>query len=903
MRFAPLMLTAILGLWPVLVVAAGEVTPLYTSDFPAAGYGHAPPGWRDLIDRRPSRNWAVDGKAMLRPMLKDYSGVIVYDGAVASGEKARELKDAVIVATFTKTEDPEVFFGLAARVRDKDNCYAARVVGDSLLELHRHRDGKSDVLASLATLKRYRHGDAWRLELGARGDVITAILRDDNGMELARVDGKDDALKSGWMGVTATTYGAAKAVEIRAVQPYTPKLTAEQIAARNREAAAAAAVNYPVFKPAENVDALNTPADKIADSYDVIVAGAGTGGSAAAIQAARLGASVLLLDETEYIGGQMTAGGVTAMDESAAYGLRIVRERGIYREFHESMATYYYTLDKDPFRGDRSFGDPNSNAGYEPKIARAGLYAMIADARQKARLDVSLRSRVVEVAKTGNTITGAMIEVAGASGTQRKSIRSKVLIDATEYGDVIPLTGARYRVGNVTSDHVDPTAAVQDHTWVAVIREYPDGVPAHLQIREAPPGYGDGPRAFLKYRNWGALSWGKEAKGAKEFQYRVYTGYRSLPDTNSPLVGEAGEHRNTLTSINGGNDYPVTVATIENLEQRARDERDGIYRTLGVISYYQHDLGAKWSVAEDQGYDSPANRAYMKKLGIRADLIEVASRMPPLPYVRESRRIIGTKTLVARELGRFENATHFATSVAMGDYFMDLHGTEDVIESELDSGDVPKGGGPFQVPFECFIPETLDGFVPAEKNISQSRLVSGATRMQPSTMLTGQAAGAIAALAARQQKQPRQLDPKQVQRVLLDAGSTLVQRWYGDVPWGTPVWRATQLLSLHRVMDRDGAIDKRADNLGATRKWGVDEPLDAKEMRTALARIAELRGVPAKGTPTAARGAVTWGQVRGELTRHDAEWVKAIDTSPARADGDRVTAGEFAIVAARIVAR
>jgi len=58
MRFAPLMLTAILGLWPVLVVAAGEVTPLYTSDFPAAGYGHAPPGWRDLIDRRPSRNWA-----------------------------------------------------------------------------------------------------------------------------------------------------------------------------------------------------------------------------------------------------------------------------------------------------------------------------------------------------------------------------------------------------------------------------------------------------------------------------------------------------------------------------------------------------------------------------------------------------------------------------------------------------------------------------------------------------------------------------------------------------------------------------------------------------------------------------------------------------------------------------
>ena len=55
--------------------------------------------------------------------------------------------------------------------------------------------------------------------------------------------------------------------------------------------------------------------------------------------------------------------------------------------------------------------------------------------------------------------------------------------------------------------------------------------------------------------------------------------------------------------------------------------------------------------------------------------------------------------------------------------------------------------GPFQVPFEVFIPEKVDGLVLAEKNISQSRLVSGATRLQPITMLTGQAAGAIRARA------------------------------------------------------------------------------------------------------------------------------------------------------------
>ena len=70
-------------------------------------------------------------------------------------------------------------------------------------------------------------------------------------------------------------------------------------------------------------------------------------------------------------------------------------------------------------------------------------------------------------------------------------------------------------------------------------------------------------------------------------------------------------------------------------------------------------------------------------------------------------------------------------SVAMGDYFMDLeHGrTAQAIEPDLDAGEAPKGGGPFQVPFEAFIPEKLDGFLPAEKNISQSRLANGATRL------------------------------------------------------------------------------------------------------------------------------------------------------------------------------
>jgi hypothetical protein len=260
------------------------------------------------------------------------------------------------------------------------------------------------------------------------------------------------------------------------------------------------------------------------------------------------------------------------------------------------------------------------------------------------------------------------------------------------------------------------------------------------------------------------------------------------------------------------------------------------------------------------------------------------------------------KTLVASDLTRYKEAKHFDTSVAMGDYFMDLHGTEEAVEKDLDPGDVPKGGGAFQVPLETFIPETTDGFLPAEKNISQSRLVNGATRMQPSTMLTGQAAGTIAALAAKGNKQPRQLDPIAVQVELLRGGSTLVQRWHADVPWGTRIWQATQLLSLHRVMDRAGDVDKKADNLGATRPWGVNEPLTAKELATAVARLREITKTQSSAEKSLgkASGPVSLVTVKDALSSANSKWVETIKSSEI-SDPASVTAGEFAIIAARIL--
>jgi hypothetical protein len=331
-----------------------------------------------------------------------------------------------------------------------------------------------------------------------------------------------------------------------------------------------------------------------------------------------------------------------------------------------------------------------------------------------------------------------------------------------------------------------------------------------------------------------------------------------MADSESPLIGESSRERHTQCGFNGGNDYPVTAATLEDPAQRLRDEREGIYRTLGALYYFQKELGVNWSLAEDEGYATEANWAKMKALNLRPDLEKIAVHLPQHPYVRESRRIIGVETLSAHDLGRFEKAKHVRTSVAMGDYFMDLdHGdTAHAIEPELDSGELPKGGGPFQVPFGVFIPEKIDGFLPAEKNISQSRIANGATRLQPITMLTGQAAGTIAALAVKQGVQPRTLKQVQVQQALLESGCTLIQRWYADVPWGTELWRATQLLALYEVLDRPGGIARdNAVPLGAKARWGVTEELSVAERGAAVERLKAITGmVPVVSAETRCAG-------------------------------------------------
>jgi hypothetical protein len=560
----------------------------------------------------------------------------------------------------------------------------------------------------------------------------------------------------------------------------------------------AARMPLPVPKSAGARPLEATAPEQLRSRYDVVVAGAGTGGSAAAVQSARMGRSVLLVEETDWIGGQMNAAAVTSMDE----GVTLVRERGIYREWCALVASHYQPLGVNYITAYN-----NGHVCFEPRVGRRLLHVLLGDAKGAGVLDLALRTRVTKVMRAGDAVTGVEIERVTAAGKSTRAIASRVLIDATEWGDVIPLAGARYRVGNMIAGGnsraaIDLDRAVQANTWTAVVKHYPRGVPEQLRMREAPPGYSDRVHAaFVR-----TLVAGEQyASAMKPWNWANFVAYRAMPDTSR--AGDTPPF--TRTHLNYNNDYKSTVAEIEDPVRRLTTDRAMRLKTLHLLYYIQHTVGkTDWSVADDEGYDTPYNRAQIDAwLRARPDLAsfrEILYRFSVMPYVRESRRIVGLHTLTAGEIERVKGApVQFANTVALGDYAVDLHGgmTKELLEPGLDSeSDIPRkfgerGLGPFAIPFECFIPEKVDGFLAAEKNISQSRLANGATRLQPSTMLMGQAAGAIAALAVEHKVQPRAVDPSTLQKVLLDAGATLVIDAV-DAEWGTAEWRSRQITVL-----------------------------------------------------------------------------------------------------------
>lgn len=576
--------------------------------------------------------------------------------------------------------------------------------------------------------------------------------------------------------------------------------------------------------------------DSKASNYDVIIAGAGTGGFGVAIQAARKGCRVLLLEETDWIGGQMTAAGVATMDE----GTMAIRRHGLYKEFYGLAVDYYRK------RGETeatTYWNSESFA-VEPAVGQSLMYEMINQVNKagKGHIDVLLNSRVTAVMKDGNRVKGIKLERGLSGAVKSEDHACKILVDATEYGDVIPLTGTEYRIAKYSSGNIDNAAKIQDFTWTAIVKEYPGGIPENLKMKAAPPGY-DGYKRHLSY-----------IKRYVKNDYNVYSNptswitvayYRGLPNSETPGIDE----HTTKTSLNiAQNDVATTVGDLEDSNLRWKKDVEMRKKTLALIYYMQTELGLNWSVDISQQYNTPYNKQLTQKMVTNFPELkpyqDILNYFPVMPYVRESRRVVGLHTLVSTEIDRTKPPVIFADAVSINDYPEDLHGSKrpQDLDLEVDPGAVSAAEshdwssrvGPFQLPLGAFIPKETDGFLPAEKNISQSRLANGATRLQPSTMLNGQAVGNLAALAVKYNTQPRSIPAVLVQWEQLNAGAPLHRKFITDLVIGSETWKAAQLCLVHGIFTMDGA-----------RFWPQD-PVTAEDLALMM-KLAKMDGVTPPG--------------------------------------------------------
>lgn len=439
--------------------------------------------------------------------------------------------------------------------------------------------------------------------------------------------------------------------------------------------------------------------------------------------------------------------------------------------------------------------------------------------------------------------------------TQRNHIfHCKIVIDATELGDVLPLTSAAYRLGRNTS-LAPGKSCIQDITYEAVIKKYPKGVPPELEMQHPPPGYDE---AFVNSMRRFLRSDGNATTKDIPVNFVMHNECRALPDSsNSENYTASTPEKITKTLLNFFND---SLADTDLFDRTKRQEIvcAAKLRTLDLLYYIQHELKeTSWSVANDEGYDTPFNREENSCPNIPQEFKALEVNFPLLPYVRESRRLIGMYTLIGGDIRReqpwpngvnrsdIDPAPIFGNAIAVGDYTEYLHdcNTEADMEHELEHAtDMPREfrNGPFQIPIESLIPEKVDGLLAAEKNISESRIANSATRLQPITMLTGQAAGALAAIAVSQNLQPRQVNPGTVQRTLLDFNVGLAKQELSDLPRNGEEWKAAEYALVHgwivsasqgfsplQAMTRAQAADALASAFGLLpsagmfeRRWG-----------------------------------------------------------------------------------
>ncbi len=549
-------------------------------------------------------------------------------------------------------------------------------------------------------------------------------------------------------------------------------------------------------------------------SYDVVIVQASSGGVAAAVEAAKRGLRVALVEPTTRLGG-MPVNGLSATDlrrDFHASGF-LVRFAERVRQLYAAEGVKTDGLRYEPRIAHNAmksliFEQPNITVFRHARLARVLTQRSDADT-QDANSDHDTRRRVQSVQVEALNDRG---EPTGTLAT----LRAPMFIDATDCGDLAALAGAKFRTGREARSPREP------HNGVIYYNR---------QNGERLPGSTG--RADKRIMSYAYLFVVKDYGPGADKTIPKPTGYNREDFTHSPAwkqswavtSGKLPQNKYELNQHPQGGD----------LQEINYNYPTGDYATRADIEkqYRDHVLGYLYYIQTEQG---------QKQIGLPDDEYRDTGGFPPLLYVREGRRIIGEQLPDESDI---TNAHTFfrPESIGLGDYPMDSHAVR--VKTDWTTPDMGEGEWwlyketPWHsLPLGILVPKGLDN-VFVTTAVSSTHVSFGTYRLEPVRMAFGQAAAIACYQSIRYHKIARDIPARQVQDELLPHAAALAASpdvylsYLSDVKPTHRQYRAIQYLVA------------RGFTLGEE-TFKPDAPTTGKELRQMLQKLAERGGEPAR---------------------------------------------------------
>lgn len=484
--------------------------------------------------------------------------------------------------------------------------------------------------------------------------------------------------------------------------------------------------------------------------YDMVVYGGTSGGISAAVQAARMGKSVVLLEPGRHLGG-LTSGGLGATDIGNKIAIG-----GIAREFYQRIKKHYaddkswiYEKRTD-YKGHNAADD--SAWTFEPHVAERVFQAMLREHKVpilfKQRLDLKKGCM-----KAGTRIAAITME----SGD---TYRGKMFIDATYEGDLMALAGVSYHVGREANKTYGETLnGIQvknsiHHQFIKKVDPYwkpgdPSSGLVPLVVAGPPGKDGDGDQRVQAYnfrlcatdRPENRRPWPKPAN-YDEKQYELLLRNFEAGDLRLPWNPILMPNRKT----DANNNFAFSTDHIG----KNYAYPDGDYATRAKIwqDHIDYQQGLMWTLANHARVPEKV-RKHFQTWSLAKDEFVDTDNWPHQLYVREARRMIGSYVMIEQNCRGSRSA---ADAIGLAAYTMDSHNIQRYVTKEgfvRNEGDVQVGGfSPYPISYGSIVPkaaECTNLFVPV--CLSASHISYGSIRMEPVFMVLGQSAATAAALA------------------------------------------------------------------------------------------------------------------------------------------------------------